>query len=97
MYFSSLCLPLFSAPKGKEDYRDECMISQGPILGRLSSTGVRVWARTLRKDPFKKISMLGQLQRNWLINGVINSADDFIFVVSNVNFMVPHIGGRPIS
>jgi phosphodiesterase/alkaline phosphatase D-like protein len=48
------------------------------------------------KDPFKKVSMLGQVQRDWLINGVKKSDADFIFVVSSVNFMVPHVGGGAV-
>ena len=49
-----LCLGCssFSAPKPKADYRDENMITHGPILGRRSSTGVGVWARTLRTGEF---------------------------------------------
>ncbi len=39
------------------------------------------------------LSMLGPVQRDWLIKGVQESDADFIFVVSSVNFMVPHVGG----
>ena len=46
-----------------------------------------------RSDPHKKISMLGLKQREWLLKGVRESKADFIFVVSSVNFMVPHVGG----
>jgi phosphodiesterase/alkaline phosphatase D-like protein len=46
------------------------------------------------KDPYKKgLSMLGPVQRKWLLDGTRNSDADFIFVVSSVNFMVPHVGG----
>jgi len=48
------------------------------------------------KDPYKKISMLGLEQRKWLMEGVANSEADFIFVVSSVNFMVPHVGGGKV-
>jgi phosphodiesterase/alkaline phosphatase D-like protein len=48
------------------------------------------------KDPYKKISMLGLEQRKWLMDGVANSKADFIFVVSSVNFMVPHVGGGKV-
>ncbi|MCM8537694.1 MAG: alkaline phosphatase D family protein [Lentisphaeraceae bacterium] len=46
------------------------------------------------KNPGKKgISMLGKKQRDWLMD-VMNKKDaDFYFVVSSVNFMVPHVGG----
>ncbi len=37
-------------------------------------------------------SMLGKQQMKWLKNGISNSKADFIFVVSSVNFMVPHVG-----
>lgn len=37
--------------------------------------------------------MLGKKQRDWLMD-VMNKKDaDFYFVVSSVNFMVPHVGG----
>ena len=45
-------------------------------------------------DPFKKgLSILGKRQREWLVDGITKSDADFIFVVSSVNFMIPHIGG----
>jgi hypothetical protein len=47
-------------------------------------------------DPFKDISMLGRTQRQWLLDGVNSSDADFIFVVSSVNFMVPHVGGGAV-
>lgn len=37
-------------------------------------------------------SMLGKQQFNWLKKGISESEADFIFVVSSVNFMVPHVG-----
>ncbi len=37
-------------------------------------------------------SMLGKQQLAWLKDGITNSKSDFIFVVSSVNFMVPHVG-----
>jgi len=46
------------------------------------------------RNPAKKgISMLGPQQKKWLLDGVRNSKADFVFVVSSVNFMVPHVGG----
>ena len=36
--------------------------------------------------------MLGKQQFAWLKDGIENSKADFIFVVSSVNFMVPHVG-----
>lgn len=42
------------------------------------------------------LSMLGPTQRKWLIDGVTNSDADFVFVVSSVNFMVPHVGGGKV-
>lgn len=38
-------------------------------------------------------SMLGPQQRDWLLKGILSSTADFIFVVSSVNFMIPHISG----
>ncbi len=37
-------------------------------------------------------SMLGKQQFEWLKKGITDSQSDFIFVVSSVNFMVPHVG-----
>ena len=37
-------------------------------------------------------SMIGKVQRNWLIKAMDSSEADFLFVVSSVNFMVPHVG-----
>ncbi|MCH2602319.1 MAG: alkaline phosphatase D family protein [Pedosphaera sp.] len=39
-----------------------------------------------------KATMLGKQQLAWLKNGIKNSKADFVFVVSSVNFMVPHVG-----
>ncbi len=48
-------------------------------------------------DPAKKgLSMLGQTQRKWLMDGTKSSDADFLFVVSSVNFMVPHVGGGKV-
>ncbi len=38
-------------------------------------------------------TMLGQRQRDWLMKDMEASDADFFFVVSSVNFMIPHIGG----
>ncbi|MEE2990298.1 MAG: alkaline phosphatase D family protein [Planctomycetota bacterium] len=47
-----------------------------------------------KTDPYKKgISMLGSEQREWLLSGMKASKADFLFVVSSVNFMLPHVGG----
>jgi phosphodiesterase/alkaline phosphatase D-like protein len=49
------------------------------------------------RDPYKDdISMLGLVQREWLLDGIKNSEADFIFVVSSVNFMIPHVGGGAV-
>jgi len=48
------------------------------------------------REPYKDISMLGKVQREWLLEGIENSKADFIFVVSSVNFMVPHVGGGAV-
>ena len=39
-----------------------------------------------------KATMIGKKQLNWLKEGIRKSKSDFIFVVSSVNFMVPHVG-----
>ncbi len=44
-------------------------------------------------DPFKEgVSMLGQRQKRWLKDGMQKSRADFLFVISSVNLMVPHVG-----
>ncbi len=44
------------------------------------------------KDPFDpNISILGARQKKWLKDGMLDSDADFLFVVSSVNLMVPHI------
>lgn len=46
------------------------------------------------KNPGKKgISMIGKGQREWMMNLMSKKDADFYFVVSSVNFMVPHVGG----
>lgn len=45
------------------------------------------------KNPAKPgVSMLGKQQFNWLKKGIHSSKADFIFVISSVTFMVPHVG-----
>jgi phosphodiesterase/alkaline phosphatase D-like protein len=45
------------------------------------------------KNPAKKgVTMLGPEQKAWLLDGMRNSASDFFFIVSSVNFMIPHDG-----
>ena len=39
------------------------------------------------------LSMLGRRQKAWLREGMSRSDADFFFVVSSVNFMIPHVGG----
>jgi len=42
------------------------------------------------------LSMLGPAQRRWLMKHMRESDAEFFFVVSSVNFMVPHVGGGKI-
>jgi len=49
------------------------------------------------KDPMKEgLSMLGLEQRAWLLASMANSSADFLFVVSSVNFTIPHVGGGAV-
>jgi hypothetical protein len=49
------------------------------------------------QDPGKKgLSMLGARQKAWLMDGMRESDADFLFVVSSVNLMVPHVGGGAV-
>lgn len=46
------------------------------------------------QDPEKDgLSMLGTGQRDWLIENMRRGDADFYFVISSVNFMIPHVGG----
>ncbi|MCH2204606.1 MAG: metallophosphoesterase family protein [Lentisphaerales bacterium] len=46
------------------------------------------------KNPGKKgISMIGKKQREWMMNLMKKKDADFYFLISSVNFMVPHVGG----
>lgn len=48
-------------------------------------------------EPDKQgLSMLGDDQRNWLMESMQASDAEFFFVVSSVNFMVPHVGGGAV-
>jgi phosphodiesterase/alkaline phosphatase D-like protein len=44
----------------------------------------------------KGLSMLGAEQKRWLMDGMKTSKADFLFVVSSVNLMVPHVGGGAV-
>ena len=47
-------------------------------------------------DPFKQgVSILGESQKAWLKKGMSESKADFLFIVSSVNLMVPHILAGP--
>jgi len=47
------------------------------------------------EDPMREgVSILGDPQKAWLKEGMRGSEADFLFVVSSVNLMVPHILGR---
>lgn len=46
------------------------------------------------KNPGKKgITMIGKDQRKWMIDLMKKKDADFYFIVSSVNFMIPHVGG----
>lgn len=50
------------------------------------------------KNPAKPgLTMLGTEQREWLLAGMSKSDADFFFVVSSVNFMIPHTGAGGMS
>lgn len=49
-----------------------------------------------KKNPWKKgLSMLSKKQKEWLKKGMRRSDADFLFVVSSVNFTIPHVGPGP--
>ena len=43
------------------------------------------------------ISMLGAAQRDWLVTSMKDSDADFFFVISSVNFMIPHSGAGGVK
>jgi hypothetical protein len=47
----------------------------------------------LRQPSKPGVSMLGKHQTSWLVESMKKSNADFFFVLSSVNFMIPHIGG----
>ena len=47
-------------------------------------------------DPWKDVSILGREQFRWLMNELKSSDADFFFLVSSVNFSIPHVGGEAI-
>ncbi len=50
------------------------------------------------RNPAKKgVTMLGLRQRRWLMDEMKKSQADFFFVVSSVNFMIPHVGGGGVQ
>ena len=51
----------------------------------------------VRRPDKKGLTMLGIAQRRWLMNEMKQSDADFFFVVSSVNFMVPHVGGGGVQ
>ncbi|MBI3463772.1 MAG: alkaline phosphatase D family protein [Planctomycetes bacterium] len=42
------------------------------------------------------ISMIGARQREWLLKNMAASDADFLFVISTVTFMIPHVGGGAV-
>lgn len=46
------------------------------------------------RDPYKPgISIMGKEQKAWLKKQMLESDADFFFIVSSVNFTIPHVGG----
>ena len=58
----------------------------------LDTRSARMIHDHLNRDNPEK-SLLGKQQLDWLLNGIRLSDADFIFVVSSVNFMIPHVSG----
>ena len=59
----------------------------------LTDTRTHRQMHDVRQPDKPGLSMLGPRQRKWLLDGMRASKADFLFVVSSVNFMVPHVGG----
>ena len=95
LLFLVMCLGSFPFWPSFAIAKTENHITHGPILGRVSSAGIGVWARTAQPDK-PGVSMLGKEQLKCLMEGMKNSDADFIFVVSTVNFIVSHVGGGKV-
>lgn len=57
----------------------------------LDTRGARDMHDTMNREQ-KGVSMIGDAQREWLLDSMKNSDADFFFVVSTVPFMIPHAG-----
>ena len=51
----------------------------------------------VRQPDKKGVSMLGLAQRRWLMGEMKRSDADFHFILSSVNFMIPHVGGGGVA
>lgn len=90
------------SPPFKEDSQSNYSIGKG-TFSKMSVSNCDIFmldSRTYREmhdtaDPGKKgVSMLGKYQKKWLMEEMKQSKAEFFFVVSSVNFMVPHIGSN---
>ncbi len=50
-----------------------------------------------KKPADPNVSMIGKRQKEWLISSMKKSDAEFFFVVSSVNFMIPHVGGGGVA
>ncbi|MCA9054256.1 MAG: alkaline phosphatase D family protein, partial [Planctomycetaceae bacterium] len=72
--FVSAVGPAADVPK-PPPFQDENMITHGPILGRLSSDGIGVWARTLRPGPFTVLYGTARDQLDQSSEAVVTTRD----------------------
>jgi phosphodiesterase/alkaline phosphatase D-like protein len=89
------------SPSAKETTKSSYSIGRRSY-GKMSVSNADIFLLDMRShadmfdinDPLKKgISILGNSQKEWLKEEMRNSKADFFFVVSSVNFSIPHRGG----
>lgn len=89
------------SPEFKADSDSVYSIGKG-LFGRMTVSNCDIFildSRTYREmhdtqKPDAPVSMIGKRQKAWLMNEMKKSKADFFFVVSSVNFMVPHVGSN---
>ena len=92
------------SPEFKENTDSVYSIGKG-LCSRMTISNCDIFildSRTYRemhdtRKPDAPISMIGKRQKAWLMNEMKKSKADFFFVVSSVNFMVPHVGSNAVG
>ena len=89
------------SPEFKADSNSVYSIGKG-LFSRMTVSNCDIFildTRTYRemhdtRKPNAPVSMIGKRQKAWLKTEMKKSSADFFFIVSSVNFMVPHVGSN---